>query len=87
MLIDFCLFGIKTKRDRKTIWEAIASFPENGSKSINEKRQKQSQGETEGERHYRDTFYWTQQIPGVANEAGRHQGHHQATIVITENEG
>lgn len=56
-LIDFCLYGTKTIRDRKTIWKAIASFPANGSENINEKSQKESQGETGGERHCRDTLY------------------------------
>lgn len=58
------MFWTKTIKDRKTIWEVIASFSVNGNENINEKSQKESQGENGGERHCRGTLFWTLQVPG-----------------------
>lgn len=56
-LTDFGLFWTNMVRDRKTIWEAIASFSANGNENINEKSRKESQRENGGERHYKGTLY------------------------------
>jgi len=51
------LLWTKTIRDRKTIWEAIASFSGNGNESINGTSQEENQGETTEVRGISDTLY------------------------------